>query len=237
MKELVDKLSHSIGEQTEVEVVIAPPMVYLEYAQSLPRKNIAVSAQNCHWKSNGAFTGDVAPEMLKDLGVTWVIIGHSERRHGCGETDKMVGEKVAAAQKAGLGVIACVGELLKEREGGETWTVVERQLEAMRAGGAQWGSSSLVLAYEPVWAIGTGKVASPQEAQQVHADIRSWLCKTLGQEAAASLRIIYGGSVSPDNCRSLAAQPDINGFLVGGASLKPDAFAEIVSSKLSKSNL
>jgi triosephosphate isomerase len=234
--ELVEKLRAGLGDRRDVDVVIAPPTVYLETArQAVAGSALRLSGQNCHEKPSGAFTGETSVDMLRDVGCEWVILGHSERRHVFGEQDAQLTLKIAAALKGGLGVIACVGETLAEREAGKTNEVVLRQLAAFASGISAW--QSVVIAYEPVWAIGTGKTATPAMAQEVHAEIRRALHKLAGAEAAPTIRIIYGGSVNAENCKALAAEPDINGFLVGGASLKAETFLPIVLSKSGKSNL
>jgi triosephosphate isomerase len=195
-----------------VDVVVCPPYTSLGTAvQILADTDIGVFAQNCHWEAEGAFTGEIAPGMLRELGVYGTIVGHSERRQYFGETDESVARRVGAALGAGLDVIACVGETEDEREAGETEAVLRRQLSVLDA------DESLVLAYEPVWAIGTGKTASPEQAQEAHAFIRSLL----------KVPILYGGSVKPDNAAELLAQPDVDGALVGGASLDVETFAAI----------
>ncbi|CAH1647694.1 unnamed protein product [Spodoptera littoralis] len=212
---------------SNVEVVVGVPAIYLEYVQSIVPNTINVAAQNC-WKSpKGAFTGEISPAMIKDIGANWVILGHSERRTIFGEKDDLVAEKVAHALESGLKVIACIGETLEEREAGKTEEVVFRQTKALLpAIGSNW--DKVVLAYEPVWAIGTGKTATPQQAQDVHASLRNWLSANASADVANSVRIQYGGSVTAANAKELAACPDIDGFLVGGASLKPE-FVDIVN--------
>ena len=205
--------------------------MYLHVAQaSLATTSIQVSAQNCWHEDKGAFTGEVSAAMLKDVGLPWVILGHSERRHIFGESDELVGKKTAAALKHGLGVILCVGELLEEREKNLTEKVIQTQMSAVLpfVGKEDW--SKIVVAYEPVWAIGTGKVASPTQAQEAHAILRKWLLDNISASVSASTRIIYGGSVKPDNCVDLSKKPDIDGFLVGGASLVAEQFIAIVNS-------
>jgi len=187
---------------------------------------LKVAAQNCYKAEKGAFTGELAPAMIQDCGASWVIIGHSERRNVFGEQDDLIGEKVGFALKSGLSVIPCIGEKLEEREAGKTTEVVFRQLAAMLPHISDW--TKVVLAYEPVWAIGTGKTATPEQAQEVHLAIRGWLEQNVSAEVAASTRILYGGSVTADNCKALAQCPDIDGSLVGGASLKKD-FIQIVN--------
>ena len=212
----------------DAEIVIAPPALYLLTALAAVKPHIQVAAQNSYIAASGAFTGEISPTQLVDAGIPWVILGHSERRTLFGDTDALVAEKTKAALAAGLSVILCVGETLEEREGGKTLAVVERQLAAVKEKVSDW--SKIVIAYEPVWAIGTGKVASCQQAQDVHKDVRAWVAKNVGAETAEAIRIIYGGSVNAGNCKESAAQPDVDGFLVGGASLKPE-FADIVNAQ------
>jgi triosephosphate isomerase len=210
----------------KVEVVVSPPFTALAaVAQELDGSHVEVSGQNLYPKDSGAFTGEISAPMLLETGCKWVILGHSERRQYFGETDAGVNEKVAAATKAGLCPIACIGETLEEREAGRTLEVVYRQLDAIidelnkRPG---YG----VIAYEPVWAIGTGKVAGPEQAQEVHGAIRKRLAEK-SAELAAKTRILYGGSVKADNAAGLLTCPDIDGALVGGAALDADGFAKI----------
>jgi len=210
------------------EVVVGCPALYVTYARGLLPNTISVSGQNAYKVAKGAFTGEISPAMLKDAGADWVIIGHSERRQIFQESDELIGEKCAHALAEGLKVIACIGETLEEREAGKTEEVVFRQTGVLSKHIKDW--SNVVLAYEPVWAIGTGKTATPQQAQEVHAALRQWLTKNISQAVSDSLRIQYGGSVTAANCRELASQPDIDGFLVGGASLKPE-FIDIVNAR------
>ncbi|WWC63128.1 triose-phosphate isomerase [Kwoniella dejecticola CBS 10117] len=212
-----------------VELVVAPPALYLLKIQEELKPPAQVSAQNSYTEKSGAFTGEISPNQLKDANVHWVILGHSERRSLFGDTDKLVADKTKAAVEAGLAVIACIGESLQERESDQTQAVVERQLEAIakEISDSQW--KDIVIAYEPVWAIGTGKVATKEQAQEVHANIRQWLAKRVSQSVADQTRIIYGGSVNGKNSGDLASAADIDGFLVGGASLKPE-FIDIVNS-------
>lgn len=210
-----------------VEVVIGVPAIYLAYVKTIVPDTIGVAAQNCWKVAKGAFTGEISPAMIKDVGCDWVILGHSERRTIYGEKDDLVAEKVAHALESGLKVIACIGETLEEREAGKTEEVVFRQTKALLpAIGSNW--DKVVLAYEPVWAIGTGKSATPQQAQEVHAALRSWLSTNASADVAAAVRIQYGGSVTGATAKELASQPDIDGFLVGGASLKPE-FVDIIN--------
>ena len=223
---LVARLSTTLSDR---EVVVAPPFTALETAARVLRGSpIRLSAQNLHAETHGAFTGEVSGPMLKAIGCQYVIIGHSERRQYYGESDEQVAQKVKAAQRDGLTPIMCVGETLAERERGDMFTVISRQIRAGLAGQTAQAMATLVLAYEPIWAIGTGKTASPEQAQEVHATIRQTLVELAGQSSAAAVRIVYGGSVKPDNVDRLLAQPDIDGALVGGASLQADSFARIV---------
>ncbi|KAK1229439.1 triosephosphate isomerase [Marasmius sp. AFHP31] len=212
------------------EVVIAPPHIYLIPTQELLRKEVKVAAQNCYWKESGAFTGEISPKQLVDAGIPYVILGHSERRTLLHESSEFVAQKTRAALDHGLSIILCIGETLQEREAGETAKVCEAQLKPVVEALKESDWSKIVVAYEPVWAIGTGKVATPQQAQDAHADIRAYLSKAVSPAVASSTRIIYGGSVSGANCKELSKLPDVDGFLVGGASLKPE-FVNIVNSK------
>ena len=210
------------------ETVVAPPAVYLHLVRDTLTKDIEVAAQNVYDKPNGAYTGEISVEQLKDSRVTWAILGHSERRTILGESDEVVASKTKFATDGGLSVIWCCGESLEERESGKTVDVVTKQLAALKAKiGSDW--SKIVVAYEPIWAIGTGKVATTEQAQEVHAAVRKWLKENVDEKAANETRILYGGSVSEKNCKELAKQADIDGFLVGGASLKP-AFVDIINS-------
>ncbi|XP_055376663.1 triosephosphate isomerase [Condylostylus longicornis] len=210
------------------EVVVGCPSLYITFAKPLLPATIGVAAQNCYKVPKGAFTGEISPAMLKDVGADWVILGHSERRAIFKESDELVGEKVEHALAEGLKVIACIGETLEEREAGKTEEVVFRQTGVIAKYVKDW--TNVVLAYEPVWAIGTGKTATPQQAQEVHAALRKWLAEKVSKDVSDNLRIQYGGSVTAANCKELASQPDIDGFLVGGASLKPE-FVQIVNAK------
>jgi len=227
IKDIVSNLNQAkLDENTEV--VISPPALYLLLCREHLRKGIEVAAQNVFDRPNGAFTGEISTSQLKDSGITWALVGHSERRTVLGEKDDFIASKTKAALGEGLGVILCIGETLEQREANKTIDVVTAQLNAVASSTKDW--SKIVIAYEPVWAIGTGKVATTEQAQEVHAEIRSWLSKTVSSDAAEKTRVIYGGSVSEKNCRELAKQPDIDGFLVGGASLKP-AFVDIINAK------
>ncbi|KAE8719113.1 Triosephosphate isomerase [Hibiscus syriacus] len=234
-KDSITKLVSDLNSaklESDVDVVVSPPFVYLDMVSSSLTDRIKVSAQNSWIGKGGAFTGEISVEQLKDIGCKWVIHGHSERRHIIGEDDQFIGKKAAYALNEGLGVIACIGELLEEREAGKTFDVCFRQLKAFADVVPSW--DNVVIAYEPVWAIGTGKVATPQQAQEVHVAVRIWLKKNVSEEVASKTRIIYGGSVNGSNCGELAKQEDIDGFLVGGASLKGPEFATIVNSVTSK---
>jgi triosephosphate isomerase (TIM) len=226
---LLSALRTHLGRPVDREVVVAPPFGTLETAgRLLAGTSIHLAAQNLHWEPQGAFTGEVAGPMLKELGCSYVIIGHSERRQYFGETDEHVAKKVQAARRDALVPIICVGETLEEREHGETLAVIARQIRGALQGQDAKAIASLVVAYEPVWAIGTGRTATPSQAQEVHAFIRSTLAGLGDHPAAEIVRILYGGSVKPDNVDSLMAQSDIDGALVGGASLDAEAFARIV---------
>jgi len=216
------------GCNPATEVVVSPPTLYLDYVRSKLDASIGVAAQNCYKAEKGAFTGDISPAMILDIGCKWAIIGHSERRNVFGESDQLIGEKCAHALAAGISIIPCIGEKIEEREAGKTEEVVFRQMTAIKDNVSDW--SRVVIAYEPVWAIGTGKVATPEQAQEIHAALRKWMSENISPEVAASTRILYGGSVTAGSCRELGAKPDIDGFLVGGASLKPD-FIQIINAR------
>ncbi|KAH9846397.1 triose phosphate isomerase [Lenzites betulinus] len=229
-KQALVKVLNEADIDTNVEVVIAPPAIYLLALKDILRKEIKVAAQNCYFKSSGAFTGEISPAQLVDAGIPYVILGHSERRTLFHETSALVADKTRAAIDAGLRVILCVGETLEEREAERTKAVVEAQLQPVVAAltAADW--DKVVVAYEPVWAIGTGKVASAAQAQAAHADIRAFLATAVSPAVAESTRIIYGGSVTAANSKELGGQKDVDGFLVGGASLKPE-FVQIINAK------
>ncbi|RZC66662.1 hypothetical protein C5167_010352 [Papaver somniferum] len=286
-KESISKLVsdlNSVKLEADVDVVVSPPFVYIDQVKNSLTDRIEISGQNSWIGKGGAFTGEISVEQLKDIGCTWVILGHSERRHVIGEDDSFIGKKAAYALSQDLKVMACIGEKLEERESGKTFDVCFQQMKAL-AGTcptpptrisfpghsvrcqkptvvhisllhwiitrqpssirylhfiqiaethniSNW--DNVVIAYEPVWAIGTGKVASPQQAQEVHVAVRDWLKKNVSAEVASKTRIIYGGSVNGGNCAELAKEEDIDGFLVGGASLKGPEFATIVNSVTSK---
>lgn len=226
--QLVNDLNSGVVPD-DIDVVCAPPFVYLDQVRGSLKAPYQIAAQNCWVSKGGAFTGEVSAEMLSDCDVPWVILGHSERRSLCGEGSDFVGDKVAYALDQGLMVIACIGETLTERESGKMFEVLEEQTSAIAKNVSDWGR--VVIAYEPVWAIGTGVVATPEQAQEVHAYLRNWVAENVGPDVASSLRIIYGGSVNDKNCVELAGQPDIDGFLVGGASLVGPAFVQICNAQ------
>jgi triosephosphate isomerase len=230
LRKSIDPVAAALAKDRDL--LIAPATVAIPaVAQALAGSSIALGAQNMHWADSGAFTGEVSAPMLKAFGVSYVIIGHSERRHVFFETDEFVNKKVASALKHRLIPIMCVGETLQEREASKTVEVVMRQMDSGLSGIPSEAALTVVIAYEPVWAIGTGKTATPEQAQLVHGSIREFLDDFWGKTAAAETRIIYGGSVAPDNIDSLMAKPDIDGALVGGASLKADSFARIVRAR------
>jgi triosephosphate isomerase len=214
----------------DVDVLLAPPFTSLHAVEDVLRGSaILIAGQNMHWESQGAFTGEIAPAMLKTAGCSHVLLGHSERRQIFGETDEGVARKAKAAHAAELVPVICVGETLEERDGGKTESVVRRQIDAALAGLSAEQVTQSVIAYEPVWAIGTGRNATSAQAQEVHAFIRGLVGKSHGEATAASVRILYGGSVKPDNAGELLASADVDGALVGGASLKADSFLAIIA--------
>jgi triosephosphate isomerase len=215
---------------TDSDVLICPASVHLDSVSSaISGSGIALGAQDVYYESNGAFTGEVSTSMLTDIGCTFVILGHSERRHVIGETDSLINKKVHATLSAGLTPVVCVGELLEEREAGRTYEIVKSQIIGSLAGLTEGQILQTVIAYEPVWAIGTGKTASPEQAQEVHADLRKLLSERYNPQASGEVRILYGGSVKPDNAGELMSQNDIDGALVGGASLNASSFAAIIN--------
>lgn len=212
-----------------VEVLVCPPFVHLAVVrEALAGSGVGLGAQNAWHEPKGAFTGEVSAEMLMDAGCSAVILGHSERRHVIGETDELINEKVRAAVGAGLPVILCVGELLEEREAGRTEEVLERQMDRGLADVDADALKAVTLAYEPVWAIGTGHTATPDQAESAHSHLRKWLADRYNSDAAEATRLLYGGSVKPENAPSLLEQPNVDGALVGGASLKAETFLPIV---------
>jgi triosephosphate isomerase len=230
-KELLNNLKSAEIDFGKVDVLVAPPFTTLSLARGLLSDTaILLGGQNAHWEESGAFTGEISAPMLKEAGCTHVIIGHSERRTHFFETSEMVNRKAVAVLEAGLVPIICIGETLQEREEHKTFDVIREQLSESLGSFCQKHvlPQNLIFAYEPVWAIGTGKTATPQEAQEVQAFIRSWLKQSFDTDTSEAVRILYGGSVKPDNIRELMTQPDIDGALIGGASLKADSFLAIV---------
>jgi triosephosphate isomerase len=230
--ELVSQLKDMLADTTEIDMVVAPPFTALgAVAAVLKGSSLALAAQHVFWEESGAFTGEISTALLNEVGCRYVIIGHSERRQYFSETDETVNKRLKAALKASLIPIVCIGETLAEREAEKTLTVIEQQLTGGLQGLSLEEMATVVIAYEPVWAIGTGKTATPDQAQEVHHFIRDLIARICSKEIAGSTRILYGGSVKPDNVDQLMAQLDIDGALVGGASLKADAFTRIVKFK------
>jgi len=226
----VTDLRAAVADIAGVEIVVAPPFTAVHAAaEALRDSNIGVSAQDLYWEKEGAFTGEVSAEMIKEAGAQYVIIGHSERRRLFGETDVMVNRKVTAAMATALTPIMCIGETLEERERNETLAILDRQLKGGLEGVSGERLPTVVVAYEPVWAIGTGRNATSAQAGEAHAHIRTRLRQWFGGDAAEKCRVIYGGSVKPDNIRELIGEPDVDGALVGGASLELRSFVDIVS--------
>lgn len=230
--QLVSDLKSELdGKILNADVIIAPPVIALEAVSSLVKDSvIKLAAQNMHPSDSGAFTGEISASMLQSVGCNYVILGHSERRTIFGETDKFINEKVKQAFKCGLTPILCCGESLEERENEITFSVIEKQLKIGLEGLENSQIESTIIAYEPIWAIGTGKTASPEQAQEVHKFIRDLITKLSSAEVAANVTIQYGGSVKPDNAKELLSKPDIDGALVGGACLKADSFRDIILS-------
>ncbi|HEY7171598.1 MAG TPA: triose-phosphate isomerase [Vicinamibacterales bacterium] len=226
----VKELRSVVKDINDVEIVVAPPfMAVYPVAEALRNSNVGVSAQDVYWEREGAFTGEVSPAMVQEAGAQYVIIGHSERRRLFGDTDATVNRKVVAAIGAGLTPIVCVGETLEEREGNRTLAVLDRQVKDGLDGLSAAQVAELVIAYEPVWAIGTGRVATAAQAEEAHAHIRTRLRQWFGADAAERCHVIYGGSVKADNIAELIREPDVDGALVGGASLDIKSFGEIVT--------
>ena len=231
-EELVTKLCPLVADVTDVDIVIAPPFTTIFHLTGIVANSpIKLSAQNLFWEDHGAYTGEISPRMVVDIGCEFVIIGHSERRLYFHETDETVNKRVLAALETGLSPIICVGESLEEREEGLAIETVSGQLRGALKGVLEDMMLQVVIAYEPVWAIGTGRVASPEDAQDIHHALRKLLKELYNDETAGRTRIIYGGSVKPDNIAGLMAKPDIDGALVGGASLDAESFASIVKFK------
>jgi triosephosphate isomerase (TIM) len=227
--ELLTALAERLAARPVAEVLVLPPFTALSAARGAlpPGNRILLGAQNCHWEKEGAFTGEVSPWMLLDMGCRYVLAGHSERRHLFGESDAMVNRRARGALAAGLKPIVCMGETLAERDSGRALAVCAGQLSQSLAGMSHEDMARVTVAYEPVWAIGTGRNATPEQAQEVHAHIRAELGRLFGEEVAQTTRVLYGGSVKPSNAAELLSQPDVDGALVGGASLDAAAFADI----------
>ena len=226
---LVQEIVAEVGRVTDVDILVCPPFTSLESAgKLLEGSNVKLGAQNMHHEASGAYTGEISASMLRSTFATYVILGHSERRTYFAENDKFINQKVLAALKNQLKPVLCVGETLAERESGATLKVVQTQLEGALEGVSKEQATSVVVAYEPVWAIGTGKVATTEQAQEVHAFIRSLLVKLVGDAIVQKVRILYGGSMKPSNAPELLAQKDIDGGLIGGASLESRSFVELV---------
>lgn len=227
------EVAQHAGKRPEVEVMIAPPFIWLFHvANTLVDTPVRLGAQNVHWEDQGAFTGEISAPMLKDIGCSYVIVGHSERRRYFGETNEMIRDKLRAVYRHGMKPILCVGETLEERESGITMEVIENQIKIALDGIPE--AEELIIAYEPVWAIGTGKAAHPEQAQEVHAFIKNVAGERLPK--SMQLRMLYGGSVKPSNIDGFLSMPDIHGALVGGASLKPEDFNAIVDSAATASS-
>ena len=229
-QELAVALKRELYKIENVDIVICPAYTLLAYlADDLEESNIAIGAQDIYWQEEGAFTGEVSAAMLKDAGCRYVIVGHSERRQFFGETNETVNKKIKACLRHGLTPIICLGENLQERESGNTFKIIDNHIQGSLAGLSAEEMFKTVIAYEPVWAIGTGKTATSDQAQQAHKYIRELLGKMYGEETAGNIRIQYGGSVKPENIVELISKPDVDGALVGGASLKADSFSAIVT--------
>ena len=227
---LAEALKPLVADTTAVDIAVCPTYISLyPTGKALAGSNVQLGAQNAYVKESGAYTGEISPKMLLDAGCAWVIIGHSERRHILGEDDALLNEKLRFALASGIKVMFCIGELLEERKSGSMQSVLERQVVKGLEGLSAADLENVVLAYEPVWAIGTGETATPDQAEEVHVFVRGLVEKAYGTEAAAAMRIQYGGSVKPDNAADLIARENIDGFLVGGAALKADSFAAIVN--------
>lgn len=231
-QELAASVAKACGASLPVDVLLFPPFVFIpEVLKAVQGSAVRVGAQTMHQEDSGAYTGEISAPMLTSLACSHVVLGHSERRHIFRETDEAIHQKVQAALRHGLAPVLCVGETLAERESGQTFEVVQRQTETgldQAAALIKNGGTDILVAYEPVWAIGTGKVATPEQAQEVHQFIRKLLQRQLGKEKARDIRILYGGSVKPDNSEALLKQPDIDGALIGGASLMSDGFISII---------
>jgi triosephosphate isomerase len=228
---LARRLAEQAGSVANADLLVCPPSVYLvPVAAAISGSSVSLGAQNMYFEENGAFTGEISAAMLRDVGAEFVILGHSERRHILGETDQDVNKKAKQAHAAGLTPIICVGETLQEREGGRTAQVIRTQFSGSFGELSADQMKSTIVAYEPVWAIGTGRTATPEQAQDVHADLRKLIAEAYNKGVADSVRILYGGSVKPENAGELLSQADVDGALVGGASLKADQFLGIARS-------
>lgn len=229
-EELASALAaHAPSAEDGVEVLVCPPYPYLApIADKTASSAVSLGAQDVYFEASGAFTGEVAVDMLKDVGCSHVLVGHSERRHVMGETDEIINKKVKAGIAGGLTVVLCVGELLSDREAGNTESVLDTQMEGGLADISEADAKNVVIAYEPVWAIGTGVTASPEQAESAHEHLRKWVANRYTPAFAEQIQILYGGSVKPDNAEVLMGQPNVDGALVGGASLKPELFIPII---------
>ena len=228
-QQLANQIKIKTTAETKVEIVVCPTFTALSVVNDvLKGSQVILGAQNMFWEAQGAYTGEISASMLKSCGVRYVILGHSERRQYFGETDETVNKRLRAVLENGLKAIVCVGETLEEREAGRAREVIDRQISGAFAGIDAAAFSSIVVAYEPVWAIGTGKTASPEQAQEIHAHLRQGIEAQYGADTASALRILYGGSVKPANARELLSQPDLDGALVGGACLKAETFVPII---------
>jgi triosephosphate isomerase len=233
VENLLGSLKILLTDVQNVDVAVCPPFPYLLLAaKTLEGSRIRLGAQNMHFEIKGAFTGEVSSNMIKDTGCHYVILGHSERRHVFGETDEMIRRKIQQALNVGIFPILCVGETLEQREEGKTEKIIEGQLKGGLNGLSSQDLKQITIAYEPVWAIGTGKTATPDQAQEVHRFIRNWIGQNFNNEIANDIRLQYGGSVKPENAAALMNEPDIDGALVGGASLKDESFAAIIKASI-----
>jgi triosephosphate isomerase len=230
--EAAKALKGLVAGVNDVEVMIAPPFTALvPVAEQLKGSTIGLGAQNLHWEAEGAYTGEIAADMIVSAGCRYVIIGHSERRQYFGETDLTVNKKIRAAVNAGLIPVMCIGESESQRDGGETFSILDKQIQNGLESFVLDDLQTLIVAYEPVWAIGTGKTATKEQAQEVHSHVRQWFAGRFDDGYAQGLRILYGGSVKPSNVKDLMAMPDVDGALVGGASLDPGTFSQLVRYK------
>jgi len=226
---LLDELISNLKDEQEVEIAVCPPYTALETTKKLLEgTNIRLGAQNIYFEDSGAFTGEISPAMLKDIGCDYVIIGHSERRQYFGETDVNINKKIKKALEIGLKPIVCIGETLQQRDEGITEKILDTQIRGCFSGFSEKDMEEMVIAYEPVWAIGTGKTATTEQAEEAHKFIRGLIAELFSKDISEKVRIQYGGSVKPDNAATLTNEPDIDGALVGGASLKSDSFTQII---------